>query len=40
MSGSGATCFGMFATEAEATAAAEALRRSGPAWWIAAAPVP
>ncbi len=40
MSGSGATCFGMFATEAEAMAAAEALRRSGPAWWIAAAPVP
>lgn len=32
MSGSGATCFGLFATEAEAEAAASALRRPG--WWI------
>ena len=30
MSGSGATCFGLFAAEAPALAAAEALRRSGP----------
>jgi 4-diphosphocytidyl-2-C-methyl-D-erythritol kinase len=40
MSGSGATCFGLFGTEAEATKAAEAVRRSEPVWWIAAAPVP
>ncbi len=31
MSGSGATCFGLFATPAEAEAAAEALARPG--WW-------
>jgi 4-diphosphocytidyl-2-C-methyl-D-erythritol kinase len=40
MSGSGATCFGLFATEVEATAAANDLRRSEPAWWVAASPVP
>lgn len=39
MSGSGATCFGLFAREAEATDAADVLRRSEPAWWVAAAPV-
>ena len=39
MSGSGATCFGLFAAEAEALAAADGLRRSRPAWWVAAAPV-
>lgn len=32
MSGSGATCFGLFASEADAAAAADALRRPG--WWI------
>jgi 4-diphosphocytidyl-2-C-methyl-D-erythritol kinase len=32
MSGSGATCFGLFATAAVATHAADTLRR--PAWWI------
>ncbi|MBM3604916.1 MAG: 4-(cytidine 5'-diphospho)-2-C-methyl-D-erythritol kinase [Alphaproteobacteria bacterium] len=41
MSGSGATCFGIFATPAAARAAAAALSRSG--WWTAAtelAPAP
>ncbi len=37
MSGSGGTCFGMFAEEAPAIAAAEALREAG--FWAAAAPV-
>lgn len=32
MSGSGATCFGLFATVGEAAAAAAALRRPG--WWV------
>ncbi len=40
MSGSGATCFGLFAREAEATDAADALRLSRPDWWVAASPVP
>jgi 4-diphosphocytidyl-2-C-methyl-D-erythritol kinase len=40
MSGSGATCFGLFAAEAAAIAAADALRCARHAWWIAAAPVP
>ena len=35
MSGSGATCFGLFATEAEAEAAQAALARAHPAWWSA-----
>lgn len=39
MSGSGATCFGLFASEAPATAAAAELRRAEPLWWVAAAPV-
>jgi 4-diphosphocytidyl-2-C-methyl-D-erythritol kinase len=39
MSGSGATCFGVFAAEAPALAAADALRAREPAWWVAAAPV-
>lgn len=39
MSGSGATCFGLFADEELAIAAAEALRAQAPAWWVAAAPV-
>ena len=37
MSGSGPTCFAVFATVAAAAAAAEALRQSQPIWWIAAA---
>jgi 4-diphosphocytidyl-2-C-methyl-D-erythritol kinase len=36
MSGSGATCFGIFATRPEAEAAAHALRRERPAWWVKA----
>lgn len=39
MSGSGATCFGLFAAEAEARAAAAALADSRPQWWCAAAPL-
>ncbi len=35
MSGSGATCFGLFATMAEAGAAAAVLRAARPDWWIA-----
>lgn len=34
MSGSGATCFGLFATSAEAAIAAAALRRDHPGWWV------
>lgn len=36
MSGSGATCFGLFATSAEAAAAAEHVRRREPSWFVAA----
>lgn len=39
MSGSGATCFGLFAAEAEARAAAATLAQSRPEWWSAAAPL-
>ncbi|MEM9011615.1 MAG: 4-(cytidine 5'-diphospho)-2-C-methyl-D-erythritol kinase [Pseudomonadota bacterium] len=39
MSGSGGTCFGLFAKEGAALAAAEALRQANPAWWVAAAPI-
>lgn len=38
MSGSGATCFGLFASEAPAVEAAAAIRRAEPMWWVAAAP--
>lgn len=34
MSGSGATCFGLFATEEAAAAAAAALHAAHPAWWV------
>lgn len=34
MSGSGATCFGLFGSEAETARAAEALRRAEPGWWV------
>jgi 4-diphosphocytidyl-2-C-methyl-D-erythritol kinase len=37
MSGSGATCFGLFAAETEARTAAAALAGSHPTWWSAAA---
>ncbi len=36
MSGSGATCFALFAADAAASAAAIALKRARPGWWIAA----
>jgi 4-diphosphocytidyl-2-C-methyl-D-erythritol kinase len=36
MSGSGATCFGLFATEAQARTAAQALSQSHPGWWVTA----
>ena len=36
MLGSGATCLGLFATAAEAEAAASALQRHNPAWWVKA----
>jgi 4-diphosphocytidyl-2-C-methyl-D-erythritol kinase len=36
MSGSGATCFALFATPAAAEAAALELRRERPGWWVAA----
>jgi 4-diphosphocytidyl-2-C-methyl-D-erythritol kinase len=39
MSGSGATCFGLFVDAAPALAAAEALRAAHAGWWVAAAPV-
>ena len=37
MSGSGATCFALFAERAAADAAAAQLRREEPRWWVAAA---
>ncbi|MBI5164465.1 MAG: 4-(cytidine 5'-diphospho)-2-C-methyl-D-erythritol kinase, partial [Magnetospirillum sp.] len=37
MSGSGATCFGLFAGEAEARAAAGAVAAARPGWWVEAA---
>ena len=36
MSGSGATCFGLFENSIDAEAAAEILRQSEPNWWIKA----
>ncbi len=36
MSGSGATCFGLFETVAKAEAAADTVRRIHPEWWISA----
>ncbi len=39
MSGSGATCFGLFADAGSAETAAAALRATRPDWWIQAAPV-
>lgn len=39
MSGSGATCFGLYAAEAEARAAAEVVSAARPGWWAAAAPL-
>lgn len=39
MSGSGATCFGLFATEQSARRAAEALSAAHPGWWTEAVPM-
>jgi 4-diphosphocytidyl-2-C-methyl-D-erythritol kinase len=39
MSGSGATCFGIFADSRSAESAAGTLRRARPDWWIEPAPV-
>lgn len=39
MSGSGATCWGLFATEYEARTAARELRMKAPGWWIEPAPM-
>lgn len=39
MSGSGATCFGLFADQALAQAAATTLAHTQPQWWVAAAPL-
>ena len=39
MSGSGATCFGLFRDPLSASAAARALRASEPGWWVADAPL-
>lgn len=39
MSGSGATVFGIFESEAQALAAADAIRARASRWWVAAAPV-
>src|SRR6185437_9699171 len=36
MSGSGATCFGIFADDDACARAAEALRKAAPGWWVAA----
>ena len=39
LSGSGATCFGLFAKRDEATEAAGRLSERAPGWWVAAAPM-
>jgi 4-diphosphocytidyl-2-C-methyl-D-erythritol kinase len=39
MSGSGATCFGLFADESEVRSAAGALSQLQPGWWVAAGEV-
>ncbi|MFV0492305.1 MAG: 4-(cytidine 5'-diphospho)-2-C-methyl-D-erythritol kinase [Pseudorhodobacter sp.] len=39
MSGSGATCFGLFPTAKGAKAAARAIRRENPGWWVAEGPM-
>ena len=39
MSGSGATCFGLYADEDSADDAADSLRESHPNWWISPAPI-
>ena len=39
MSGSGATCFGLFETAATAADAARAISDEQPEWWVASAPL-
>jgi 4-diphosphocytidyl-2-C-methyl-D-erythritol kinase len=39
MSGSGATCFGLFEQQAQAERAAADLRNAEPGWWVASAPL-
>ena len=39
LSGSGATCFGLYETKASAEAACAAVRRARPDWWAVAAPM-
>jgi 4-diphosphocytidyl-2-C-methyl-D-erythritol kinase len=39
LSGSGATCFGLYATEADADAARAEMRQLHPDWWAVAAPL-
>jgi 4-diphosphocytidyl-2-C-methyl-D-erythritol kinase len=39
MSGSGGTCFGLYATDIQAKAADQMLRDAHPTWWIASAPL-
>ena len=39
LSGSGATCFGLYAEQAGATRAAAAIRAVRPHWWVHAAPI-
>jgi|JI6StandDraft_1071083.scaffolds.fasta_scaffold142911_2 4-diphosphocytidyl-2-C-methyl-D-erythritol kinase len=39
MSGSGATCFGLFADEGPARAAANRIRKQARSWWVKAAPI-
>ncbi len=39
MSGSGATCFGLFGSSDSAAAAATEIAAERPAWWVAAAPI-
>ena len=39
MSGSGATCFGLFATQSDAAVAARGILADHPNWWVRAAPV-
>lgn len=36
MSGSGATCFGLYRTQEESAAAETSLRRQAPSWWVTA----
>jgi 4-diphosphocytidyl-2-C-methyl-D-erythritol kinase len=39
MSGSGATCFGLFETPAARNLAAAAISRARPGWWLAASTI-